>query len=291
MCIRPHRLLLALIAVVLAVGLSSVRADDAEAVKEKLFQAKKGYDAEVQKFKKAVSELLDKREDTARNAGNKKQVDQIKVERDAFEKSGELPSMLPATLREPVTAARTRLDKAYAAAVKEYLRLKMDDPAEATEKEQKEFILSSALPFGRRTFVSTLKPFNIKNLNDNAWAFDKDTAKYKMNGEVIPHSIFTHAEVSGEASVSYTLAGKMIAFRTSIGLPKHLDAQPDPASAVTFEVLGDGKTLWKSEPVKTLDMFQTCTVNVEKVKTLTLRIRCQDGHWVHAVWFGPILVE
>jgi uncharacterized protein (TIGR03067 family) len=136
MFIRPHCFLIALFTGVLALGLSSVQADDAEAVKEKLFQAKKAYDVEVQKFKKAV---LDKREDTARKGGDKKLVDQIKAEREAFEKNGEIPSMIPPNVREPVNAARMKLDKAYSTAVKEYLRLKMDDAADATEKEQQEF--------------------------------------------------------------------------------------------------------------------------------------------------------
>ena len=80
MSIRPHRFLFALLTGALVVGLSAARADDVEAVKDKLFQAKKEYDAEVQKFKKAITYLLDKREDDARKAGKKKLVDQIKAE-------------------------------------------------------------------------------------------------------------------------------------------------------------------------------------------------------------------
>jgi uncharacterized protein (TIGR03067 family) len=143
MFIRPHCFLIALFTGVLALGLSSVQADDAEAVKEKLFQAKKAYDVEVQKFRKAVSDLLDKREVTARNAGDKKVVDQIKAEREAFEKNGEMPSMIPPNVQDPLNAARMKLDKAYSTAVKEYVRLKMDDAAEATEKEQQAFKKSS----------------------------------------------------------------------------------------------------------------------------------------------------
>jgi hypothetical protein len=173
----------------------------------------------------------------------------------------------------------------------EYVRLKMDDVAGATEKEQKEFHLSAAILAGKRTFVSSLKPFNIKVEDNRSDKFEKDASKFKINGEAIPHSIFMHAENSGEGSASYTLPAKILAFRASIGIPKYLDGQQDPASPVTFEVLGDGKSLWKSEPVAKLDAIQTCTVNLDKVKTLTLRVRCQDGHWVHAVWFGPIIFE
>ncbi|HEV3383628.1 MAG TPA: hypothetical protein VG097_02370, partial [Gemmata sp.] len=148
MSIRPRHFLLALFTGVFAIGLCPARADDAEMVKEKLFQAKKEYDSEVQKYKKAITDFLDKREDDARKKGDKKLVDQIKSEREAFEKTGECPQKVASSIREPVTAARTKLDKAYAAAIKEYVRLKMDDAAGATEKEQHEFVLGSAFSFG-----------------------------------------------------------------------------------------------------------------------------------------------
>jgi hypothetical protein len=135
----PQRFLFALLTCVFAFGLCSARADEAEDVKEKLSQAKKTYDDEVQKFNKAVADLLDKREDDARQAGNKKLVAQIKAERVVFYKDGTPPVPLPTALRQQITAARANLDKAYTASVKAYIRLKMDAAAEAVEKEQKEF--------------------------------------------------------------------------------------------------------------------------------------------------------
>jgi hypothetical protein len=70
----------------LAVGLCSAWADDAEAVKEKFFQAKKDYDAEVVKFNRSITEIFDKRENLARVNGDKKAVEQAKSEREAFTK-------------------------------------------------------------------------------------------------------------------------------------------------------------------------------------------------------------
>jgi hypothetical protein len=150
MCIRIHRFLFALLTGTFVVGLSAARADDVEAVKDKLFQAKKDYDAQVQKFKKAITETLDKHEEDARKVGNKKIVDQVKAEREAFERSGELPSMLPTATRDIAIIARAKLDKAYTIAAKEYLRLKMDDAVEATEKERKEFLVISSQLMGKK---------------------------------------------------------------------------------------------------------------------------------------------
>jgi hypothetical protein len=274
----------------LAIGLCSARADEgAEAVKEKLARAKQDYDASAQKFKKTVIDLLDKREDEARKSGSIKVVEQVKAERAAFEKSGEVPGMIPAATQDPIIAARTKLDTAYKNAVKEFLVLKLDDAVASIEKERNEFFLAAAIQFGKRTHLANLKPFDIRVPSNIP--FEKDSSRFKMNGEVIPHSLFTHPDSNGEASVSYTLAGKMVAFRVNIGIPRHLDPQENPVSPVTFEVLGDKKSLWKSEPVTNLDSFQNCTVNVEKVKVLTLRVHCQKNGWATAVWFAPIVAE
>jgi hypothetical protein len=292
MSIRPRHFLLALLTSIVAAGLCPARADDADTVKEKLFQAKKDYDAELQKFKNAIADLLDKREDAARKAGNKKMVDQAKAEREMFEKTGEFPSIVTSAIREPVISARAKLDKAYSAAIKECVRLKMDDAAGIFEKEQQEVIFSSAIQIGKKRFVSSLHPMNVK-VWDNK--FEKDANDYELEGKKIPHSIFMHADAKGEgkgeASVNYILLGKCLAFQASIGIPKHMDRQEQPFSAATFEVLGDGKSLWKSEPVEKIGTFQECKVNIDKVKTLTLRVSCKDYHWVHAVWFGPIVIE
>jgi hypothetical protein len=294
MSIRIHRFLSALALLLLAVGLCPARADDADAVKDKLFQAKKDYDAEVQKFKKAITEVLDKREEDARKAGNKKAVDQAKAEREAFEKTGELPAVYPAALSKQITTARTNLDKTYTAAVKEYLILKLDDAAGATEKEQREFHFSSALLFGKRVYLVALKQFDVKVWNNtfaNNGTFE-GTVKIKLNGEFVPHSIFLHPPDNGFSQVKYPLGGKWTVFRATIGVPKINDKHLDPQSPLTFEVLGDDKSLWKSEAVAKMDTFQTCEITIEKVKTLTLRVHCPDKNgWGCAYWFEPILVE
>lgn len=118
MSFRTHHSVSALALFFLAVGLCPARADDAEMVKGKLFLAKKAYDAKVLKFKKVVIDLLDKREDDARKMGNKKQVDQIKTERATFEKTAELPSGIPAEIKQMIVTERTTLNKAYTTAFK-----------------------------------------------------------------------------------------------------------------------------------------------------------------------------
>ena len=292
---RPSGFLCALGFVALAVGLCPARADDADAVKEKLFQAKKAYDGETQKFRTAVAELLDKREEDARKAGDKKLVDQVKAEREKFEKGGELPAAVPPAALAQIRAARTDLDKSYAAAIKDYLRLKEDAAAEAAEKEQQKIAMEGALQYGKRTYLVALKHYDIKV--ESKWFANNGTQagtknKLKLNGELVPHSIFIPPVSKGISQVRYPLAGNWTAFRVIVGVPKIVDNAEAPASPLTFEVLGDGKSLWKSEPVTKLETFQTCEVNVSKVKVLTLVVHCPEAnYWAYAVWFEPVLVE
>lgn len=285
---RPlRRIVPALALAALASALAPARGDDVETVKDKLFQAKKLYDGETRKFRAAVTEALDRREEAARKAGDKKAVEAVKVDRERFDKSGELPPATAPAARDQMKAARAKLDKAYTAAVKDLVKLKEDAAAEATEKEQQKFNVDASLLFGKRVYVSTLRAFNVK-VHDNMF---KTTEKFKMDGEEVPHCIFIHPEKGGEGQASFALGGKATAFRAALGIPKYTDPQYNPAAPVTFEVLGDGKVLWKSEPVTKMDEFQTCTVNVERVKTLTLRISARDYGWAHAVWFAPIVTE
>jgi len=272
-----------------ALWLGLAQANDVTTVKEKLYQAKKEYDSEVRKFRKSVAEWLEKREDAARKAGDKKQLDRVKIERKQFDETGELPAELPTSARRQVLTARLALDKAYQTAVSEYIRLKEDAAAEAIEKERERFLFNSAFVVNKRTYLASLKPTEI-----TAWKnwFEKDTDKSKMGENIIPHSLFLHPDSKGIASVNYTLPAKAFAFRASVGVPKNEEKLGEPSSPLTFEVLGEGKSLWKSEPVARREMFQTCELKVEKLKTLTLRVHCPQGNGgAHAVWFAPFVVE
>jgi len=285
-----YRLVSLFVLAALSVSLAPARgADDVEMIKEKLYQAKKEYDGEVRKFRKGVGEFLAKREETARNAGNKKLVDQVKAEQEAFEKLGELPAKLPSTLQDQLRNARIKLDKAYTTAIKAYVQAKEDAAAEAAEKEQQKFISDFTIQYGKRTYLSSLKASDVKVWND--W-FEKDSTKAKKDGKIVPHSILMHPDSKTYSNASYNLDRKALIFSASVGIPDHEQIDGNPRSALTFEVLGDGKSLWKSEPVGVRASFQTCTIRVDKVKTLTLRIHCPDHNGcAHGTWFTPYIVE
>jgi len=110
-------------------------AEDKDPIKEKLFAAKVTYDKEMRQLRKQIDEWFDKREDTARKAGDKKMVDQVKEDRKTYEETGNLPKSLPTLLQQKQTQAKKKLEAAYTEAMKAYLIAKKDDLAAAVEKE------------------------------------------------------------------------------------------------------------------------------------------------------------
>jgi len=262
---------------------------EADRARESVSRARRIYEAEEVKFKKAVTDSFDKREETVRKSGDKKALDDLKARRKAFDELDEVPATLPMSVKSQLTTARITLDKAYQAAVKEMVRLRKDDEADKIEKDREAFQLASAFAAGKRTYVATLKPFDVKG--EGNW-FEKNTAKYMMNGRAIPNSIFMHPLYRGTADASYAIPANISAFRANVGVPKHAADQFEPHSELYFEVRLDGKLVWTSEPVTKMDTFQTCILKLDKAKKLHLRVYCPKEHGgAHCVWFAPILVE
>jgi hypothetical protein len=120
-------------------------AEDKDPIKDKLLTAKTAYDTEMKQFRQQATDWFDKREASARKDGNKKLLDQIKVERKAFEDDSELPKLAPAALRQKPTFARKAMEAAYVEAVKAYTRAKKDDEAASVEEAFKTFLNETSL--------------------------------------------------------------------------------------------------------------------------------------------------
>jgi hypothetical protein len=137
------RLLVAIVFLTGAVGL--MRAEDKDPIKDKLLAAKAAYDKEMEQYHKQTTDWLNKREEQARKDGNKKLLDQVKLERKAFEETGELPSTAPVTFKQKHDRAKKAMDAAYAEAVKAYTKAKKDDEAASVEEAWKVFKEGSAI--------------------------------------------------------------------------------------------------------------------------------------------------
>ena len=129
-------------AAVLGVFLSwsvALHAQDKDPIKEKLDKAKTVYEAERTKLREGLLMNLQKKEKTAREAGDKKLVDQVVAEQEKFESDGVMPTVIPTTeYQRQVRQSFRTVESAYKQAIKECLVAKKDDAAESLGKELEE---------------------------------------------------------------------------------------------------------------------------------------------------------
>jgi hypothetical protein len=137
-------------------------ASEADPAREDLDKAWAAYVATMGEYREAVAKLFDKREEEARMTGKKVQVDQIKAEREAFEKHDERPPGLAEEPRQKRSAARSALEAALQAAIKEYVKAKQDRQATALENEWRALRREDLFPTG------------------------KYRVSYRQNGQVVP---------------------------------------------------------------------------------------------------------
>src|SRR5258708_40175575 len=116
------------------------RGDEPDPIKEKLSQAKTAFAAAMEKAKKELLDELQKKEDAARADANKKVVDIVKMEREEFINSGQLPKIVPSvTYKRDWNQARQTLETAMASTVKGFTKAGRDAEADKLASELKEF--------------------------------------------------------------------------------------------------------------------------------------------------------
>lgn len=109
-------------------------------IKVRLQKAKTAYQEVLNKQQAGMLTALEKSAEAARKTGDKKRVDQIGEEREAYEKLGDLPKVVPvAGYLKATKLARLAL-RSYAAAVKSYTKAKMDGEDAAVQKELQEVL-------------------------------------------------------------------------------------------------------------------------------------------------------
>ena len=115
--------------------------------------------------------------------------------------------------------------------------------------------------------------------------------KIVLAGKESPKGIFAHPKSRGLSKVTYDLGDSNYEFFSAeVGVAD--ERKYGPASPVTFEVWGDGKMLWQSEPVKMWGQAQKCKVRIADVKRLELRVNCPgDAAFAYAVWCEPKLTN
>jgi hypothetical protein len=154
---------------------------------------------------------------------------------------------------------------------------------------------------GRKAqYLSDMEEFDVEvsegrfakqgNLGYSAGGSDK----IKVNGKESPKGLSMCPDAGTHARVRYKLGKSATTFLASVALNDSAGAPGRPAgegkidTPVTFEVLGDGKVLWKSKTVDVARKVQQCKVDVTGVNILELRVDCPGSHVnAHTVWLEP----
>ncbi len=143
-------------------------------------------------------------------------------------------------------------------------------------------------------FLSTLQEKNVRVLGNY---FRKDgfincsgLFPVVVDGARCPNSLFTHPAAQTFASVSYDLDRPYTQFLAKVGIPAVAAEQKDPQAPLTFEILGNGKSIWKSNPLAKKGDIQDCALGLLGVKQLELRVHnAGPSAWAHPVWLEPRL--
>jgi hypothetical protein len=113
-----------------------------------------------------------------------------------------------------------------------------------------------------------------------------------VRGVRTEHMIFMHPP-GDYGRVRYTLDRPYEQFISEavIATQENFQKQGDPATPLTFEVLGDGKSLWKSNALNKKNQAQECKIGIKGVRILELRVYCPGAaNWAFAGWNEPKLV-
>ncbi|MGL6096071.1 MAG: family 16 glycoside hydrolase, partial [Fimbriiglobus sp.] len=113
--------------------------------------------------------------------------------------------------------------------------------------------------------------------------------RISVQGKESPHGLFLHPISNSYSNTTYRLDRKWSSLSTKVA---SLNPGPYPGTALTFTILGDGKVLWKSDPVTRKNQPQDCRISVAGVTELSLRVYCpgtDGGAW--SVWIEPQLSE
>jgi formylglycine-generating enzyme required for sulfatase activity len=139
-----------------------------------------------------------------------------------------------------------------------------------------------------RLYLYDLKELDVEVLEGkfkNGW----DEQGITVKGVRYKKGLWMHPFADKPATAKFKLDGlDAVLFEAKVAIND--TALDGAASPVTFEVIGDGKELWKSKPVQVPHQTQDCRVKVEGVRVLELRVSSQKDHRsAVAVWVDPVL--
>lgn len=145
---------------------------------------------------------------------------------------------------------------------------------------------------GPRRFLADMEEFDVKA---GPWPFRKDgklkeDAAILVQGKLSVKGLSMHPPDNGYSSVKYRLNDEAAVFKGKAAIDDTGRPFFAPAS---FEVLGDGVSLWKSKRfTQPKEAPDECNVSVVKVRTLELRCYSESfSTYIHSVWVEPRVLQ
>ncbi len=146
-------------------------------------------------------------------------------------------------------------------------------------------------------YLSDLPPLWVSTYTDRYWGFGNHgflgartngaLHRITVNGKAFEHSLGTHPPPGESSRVVYALGRRFKTFFGSVGIS---DIKSLSRSALTFKIVGDGRSLWCSKPIDTPRRLMEFGVNVQDMDRLELVVHCPgSNHAAHAVWIEPRL--
>ncbi len=152
---------------------------------------------------------------------------------------------------------------------------------------------NAAATIGRGVYLVELQPLE-SNVRPLVGIADHKTRRpITVKGVDSVHGLFLHPPCDhGTAYIVFNLGGKYRRLRAQVAINDGANAGRGPDTPLTFRVMGDGKQLWKSSPMRRCGRAQDCDISVAGVALLVLLVDCPGRDFcAHAVWVEPRVEE
>jgi hypothetical protein len=166
-------------------------------------------------------------------------------------------------------------------------KLIVDDPAAGSFAINRWDVSEISLGGGRLQSLATMRPAKIDTPTPGK-GFHVDSTGSELP-PALPGVTVEHAlALAPGTTVTWNLAGGDRTFTFTPGVPRGASH----TAKLRFLVLGDGKELYKSPPLTSLDAARLNSVSVKGVQTLTLKVESPDkGTSTAGLFANPALVK
>lgn len=141
-------------------------------------------------------------------------------------------------------------------------------------------------------FLADLPEQDVTTFSGGDWRFGKKgdlgppKLRIRVKGAQAPNGLSMVPPNQNSSRVAYRLGRKYRVFKAEAAID---DSSAGGArTPLTFFVKGDGRTLWKSNPIQKTGQPHSCSVPIDGVDRLELEVNCPgENYGAHAVWVDP----